>query len=323
MARILVTGAAGFIGRALCPLLAARGHAVIAGTREAVSSVGPFPGPSPGPLSAGIEPRRLGEIGPDTDWSGVFDGIDIVIHLAQRAHGKSTRDALRREARAAANLARAAAYAGAHRIVYLSSIKAMGEATPPGAAFTAEQEPGPEDAYGRAKLATELALADIASGTGIDLVVIRPPLVYGPGVGANFAALIRLAASGLPLPFAGLDNRRSLICVENLCDLIARVAGHPGISGRVLLGRDDRDWSTPALIRALAAALGREARLFRVPELGFALSRRVPGIGPPLARLTQSLAIDDGATRALLGWAPPIAAEAALTATVRAVAAKR
>ena len=198
----------------------------------------------------------------------------------------------------------------------------MGEATVPGRPFRPEDEPRPEDAYGRAKLASERAAAASAREAGIELVVIRPPLVYGPGVRANFRALIRLAGSGVPLPFAAVDNRRSLICRDNLVDLLAVAAVHPNAAGKTLLARDGEDLSTPALIRALAAGLGRRARLFAVPAAAFAPLRALPGIGPPLSRLTLSLQVDDSATRALLGWTPPAAAEAALAATAGAFAAR-
>jgi nucleoside-diphosphate-sugar epimerase len=287
MARILVTGAAGFIGRALCRILAARGHQVVAAMRGGSSPV------------EDAELRVLGEFGPDTDWSAALAGVEIVVHLAQHAHRKS--GGFETEPATAAALAWAAAAAGARRIVYLSSIKAMGEATQPGHPFRAAEDPEPQDPYGQGKLATERALAAVP---GVELVVIRPPLVYGPGVGANFAALMRLVARGLPLPFAAIDNRRSLIFVDNLTDLIAAAAQHPGAAGQVLLARDDSDVSTPALVRALAAALGVRARLFPLP-----------GIGLLVPALAQSAEIDDTATRARLGWAPPVTMEAGLAAT--------
>lgn len=312
MARILVTGAGGFIGRALCPVLAARGHRVIAGLRGELS-----PGAQP---IAGAEPRILGEIAPGRDWRGALNDVDLVIHLAQRAHRRVVGDALAGEPKAAAALARGAAQAGVRRMLYMSSIKATGETTPPGRAFRADDPPHPEDAYGRAKLASEQALIQVAEQTGIELVILRPPLVYGPGVAGNFRALVRLAGSGLPLPFAALDNRRSLIFRDNLVDLVAAAALHPAAAGRVLLAADGADLSTPALIRTLARGQGRAARLFPLPDAVFAALRLLPGLGPAVCRLSLSLQVDDGATRATLGWSPPFAAEAGLLATARAVA---
>jgi nucleoside-diphosphate-sugar epimerase len=309
VARILVTGAAGFIGTALCPVLAARGHRVVAGMRRASAMPG------------GAEPLVLGEIGPATDWPAVLPGVDIVIHLAQRAHAGPDPDVLAAEPAAIAALARAAAAAnGVKRLVLLSSIKAMGETTAPDHPFRADHEPRPEDAYGRGKLASERAAAEAARSAGLELTIIRPPLVYGPGVRANFRALIRLAGSGLPLPFAGIDNRRSLIARDNLVDLIALTATHPAAAGQILLVRDGVDFSTEQLIRAIAAGLGKKARLFPVPDGVLVALRHLPGAGSALSRLTLSLQIDDSPTRALLGWNPPVGAADALAETARAFA---
>jgi nucleoside-diphosphate-sugar epimerase len=203
----------------------------------------------------------------------------------------------------------------------MSSIKAMGEATSPGRGFRADDLPRPEDAYGRAKLASEQALTRVAGEAGLELVILRPPLVYGPGVAGNFHALMQLAGSGWPLPFGALDNRRSLIFRDNLVDLVAAATVHPAAAGRVLLARDGIDLSTPALIRILARGQGRVARLFALPAPAFAALRRLPGIGPAACRLSLSLQVDDGATRTALDWVPPVAAEAALLATARAVIA--
>jgi nucleoside-diphosphate-sugar epimerase len=310
VARILVTGAAGFIGGALCRGLGERGHRPIAGLRS----------PAPPPSTA--EGLLLGEITPDRDWSRALRGvgIDIVVHLAQRAHSTADPAALAPEPAAAASLARAAARAGARRFVYLSSITAMGAATTPGRPFRAEDEPCPESPYGRSKLATEEALAEAALDTGIELAVIRPPLVYGPGVRANFQALLRLISSGVPLPFAAIDNRRSFIHADNLTDLIAQAALHPAAPGRVLLASDGLDLSTPSLIRLLAAGLGRRPRLFPVPQAALASLRAVPRLAARLVPLTLSLQVDDSATREALDWAPPVAAEAGLIDTARAFA---
>ena len=290
-----MTGAAGFIGDALRHGLAARGHDVLAITR--------------GPSAAipGAEVRPIGDIGPRTDWSPHLGAVEIVIHLADRGAPE-----------AVATLARAAAASGVRRLVYMSSVRAMGAVTRPGAPFRPTDPPFPRDAYGRAKLASERLLLAAAQETGLEVVILRPPLVYGPNVKANFRALIRLAASGLPLPFAGIDNRRSLIFLDNLVDVAARAAIDPVAAGRVLLLRDAVDLSTRELVCRLAAGLGRRARLFAIPQAAFAMLRPVPALGPLVARLTLSLQVDDSATRALLDWAPPVPTESGLATTARA-----
>jgi UDP-glucose 4-epimerase len=312
VARILVTGAGGFIGRALCPGLAVRGHQVIAGCRRDP--------PPDHPNVAGVKPVRLGEVMPGRDWSSALRDIDVVIHLAQRAHSRATDAMLAQERLATADLARSATRAGARRLIYFSSIKAMGDSTLPGRPFRAGDPPQPEDAYGRAKLATERALAEAAAATPLEIVILRPPLVYGAGVGANFRALARLAASGLPLPFGGIDNCRSLVCLDNLVDLVGEAATHPAAAGRILLAADGTDLSTPDLIRILAEGQGRAAHLFALPASILATLRRLPAVGPAVARLTQSLQIDNAAERILLDWQPPVSPAGALFETARAIA---
>ena len=294
-----MTGAAGFIGDALCRGLVARGHDVLGITRARAEAI------------PGAEVRPIGDIGPRTDWSSHLGAAEVVIHLADRAAPEAARQA-------AATLARAAAASGVRRLVYMSSVRAMGAVTGPGVPFCPTDPPLPRDAYGRAKLATERLLLAAAQETGLELVILRPPLVYGPNVKANFRALIRLAASGLPLPFAGIDNRRSLIFLDNLVDVGARAAIDPAAAGRVLLLRDTVDLSTRELVCRLAAGLGRPARLFAVPDAAFAMLRPIPALGPLAARLTLSLQVDDSATRALLDWVPPVPTETALAATARA-----
>jgi len=305
LARILVTGAAGFIGRPLCGRLVACGHTVIGVTRGLAA---PIPG---------ADLRSIGDIGPTTDWSKHLDDDEIVIHLANRAHSRASSGVGTDEPGAAAALARAAAEGGVRRLLYMSSIRAMGDVTPPGLPLRSDNPMLPRDSYGRHKLAIERALQAAARETGLELVILRPPLVYGPGVRGNFRLLIQLVASGLPLPFAGIDNRRSLIFIENLVDLIAHAIVHPGAIGRVLLARDAVDLSTPEMIRLLAVGLDRRARLFAVPPIIFAPFHGLPLLGPLIVRLTNSLQVDDSWTRAALDWHPPVSPETALVATAR------
>ena len=299
LARILITGAAGFIGDALCRSLVARGHSVLGITRGVTRPV------------PGAELRSIGDIGPRTDWSGHLAAAEIVIHLADGGAPDIAR-------RAAAALARASAISGVRRLVYISSVRAMGMVTEPGAPFRPTDLPLPCDTYGRAKLAGESLLRAVAEETGLELVILRPPLVYGPNVKANFRALIWLAASGLPLPFAGIDNRRSLIFLDNLVDVTIRAAIDPAATGRVLLLRDTTDLSTRELVCALATGLGRPARLVAVPDSAFAMLRHLPALGSLAARLSLSLQVDDSATRTLLDWSPPVSTETGLAITARA-----
>jgi UDP-4-keto-D-QuiNAc 4-reductase len=306
LARILVTGAAGFIGRRLCVGLIERGHAVIGCSRRPAEPI------------RGVELLPIGDIGPTTDWSRHLDRIEIVVHLANRAHSPGRGAGDHSEAQAARVLAHSAAKAGVRRLIHMSSVRAMGEATLPGAPFRGTDPPCPRDPYGRGKLAIERALQAAAPETGIEIVILRPPLVYGPGVKANFRTLMRLVASGLPLPFAGIDNRRSLIFIDNVVDLLGQACLHPGAAGRVLLARDSADLSTPELIRLLGTGLGRPGRLFSVPGAVLSMLRRVPKLRPSLARLTLSLQVDDAETRAVLDWRPAVSPEIGLAVTAAA-----
>ena len=306
LGRILVTGAAGFIGRGLCSELARRGHVVLGATR------------GPGHRITGVELRPVGDIGPQTVWSDHLAGVDIIIHLATRAHRPSNAAAGEVEVKATAALAHAAAAARVRRFVLISSLRAMGETTQPAAPFRAGDPMRPGDLYGRTKLAIEEALMAVARQTGLDMVIIRPPLVYGPCPKGNLRALMRGVASGLPLPFAGVDNRRSLIGLDNLVDLAAIACVHPAARGQVLLARDMADLSTPGLIRALAAGLGSPARLFSIPSAYITAVTRLPVFGAVFSRLTTSLQADDAETRRMLGWSPSVATENGVAAMARA-----
>jgi len=306
-----VTGAAGFIGRGLCQELAGRGHAVLGTTRRPAQPV------------AGVELRPIGNIGPHTGWWDHLAGVDIVVHLATRAHRPAYLAAGEVEVDAAAALARAATAAGVRRLVLVSSIRAMGATTRPGAPFRAGDPPRPDDLYGRTKLAIEGAVVAAAKQSALDLVILRPPLVYGPSAKGNLRALIRLVSSGLPLPFAGIDNRRSLIFIGNLVELVAIACFHPAASGQVLLARDSADLSTPGLICALAAGFRRPARLFNVPRAAFETLSVLPMVGAAVSILTSSLQIDDDETRRTLGWSPAAPTEAGLAATARAYERQR
>ncbi|MEX2644555.1 MAG: NAD-dependent epimerase/dehydratase family protein, partial [Acetobacterales bacterium] len=216
--RVLVTGATGFVGRAVVPALLRAGHDPVAAVRR----------DKPGHTADGVPAVRIADIGPATEWRSALAGVDAVVHLAAWAHrpGADPREAERECARinaaGTARLASEAAAAGVRRLVYVSTVKVHGERSPASRPFTEADAPAPEDAYGRSKLAGERAGADIAAGGGLETVTLRPPLVYGPGVPANFRALIRLCERRPPLPFASIRNRRSLVYVGNLADAVVR-----------------------------------------------------------------------------------------------------
>lgn len=297
--RVLVTGAAGFVGRTLVPLLVERGHTVRAVVRRAGTVV-------PGAQEVTV----VGEIGPSTNWGDTLTGMEGVVHLAARVHvmKDTVTDplaAFRRVNTAGTRvLAEAAAVAGVKRFVYLSSVKALVDESRP-EPLSEETQPDPHSPYGVSKLEAERALADIAMRTGLEVAVIRPPLVYGPGVGGNFLSLLKAIDRGIPLPLGALENRRSLIYVGNLTDAILECLTHPNATGGRFLVHDGRPMSTVELIRAIADALGRRARLFDLPpdllERGARLLRR-QGM---YDRLAGSLVVDDGAIHHALNWRPP------------------
>lgn len=306
--RILLTGATGFIGRVVARTLVRRGHALRAALRRPVDALA-------------FESVVVGEVGPDTSWSRALEGMDAVVHLAAHVHTMS-HDAgaamrhLRVNAEGTMCLARAAVLAGAKRFVFVSTIKVNGEASA-GRPFSAADKPDPRDAYARSKWEAEKVLLEMG---GIEPVIIRPPLVHGPGAKGNLARLCRLAHSGWPVPFAGIRNRRDLIAVENLADLVERCVWHPAAAGQVFLAADGQALSTPELYSLIAEALGRRARMFRFP-VGLLRGLALPlGLGAEIERLTQSLEIDIRKTRDILGWVPPVSVGSGIAGMARAYA---
>ena len=309
---IAITGANGFVGRALCTSLRAQGRTVVPLVRTAESS------PPDGA-------RVVGDIGPDTPWSDALKGVDCVVHCAARVHVMHDEDPDPRGAFRRVNVdgtravAVAAAAAGVRRLVFVSSLKVHGDQTLPGAPFHAKSVPAPQDAYGQSKWEAEQALWAVAATTGLEIVVVRPPLVYGPGAKANFLRLMQWVARGLPLPLGGIHNRRSLLALGNLTDLLQICIDHPAAAGQTLLASDDHDMSTPELIRGLAAAMGRPARLLPVPVSWLRLAGRLTGQTPQIERLTGSLQVDIGHTREVLSWTPPWTVQQGLKLTVQDV----
>lgn len=308
MDAVLVTGANGFVGRALCEALAASGR----GYRPAVR----------GPDAALRNAVSVGDIGPDTDWGAALDGVNCIVHLAARTHvmRETAADPLAAYRRAnvagTERLARAAAGRGARRLLFLSSVKVHGERTA-SRALTEEDAPRPADAYGVSKLEAEQALARVAAETGLEVTILRPPLVYGPGVKGNFLRLLRLVARGVPLPVGAIENRRSLIGLGNLVHAIVSAIDSPRAAGRTYLVADGEDLSTPALVRALAQALGVKARVPAAPRAALTLLAALTGRRAELARLADSLQVDSSRIRRELGWRAPFTLAQGLAETAQ------
>jgi len=301
---IAVTGAAGFVGAALCGELYSRGFAV----RSVVRSLH-----SAEPAS-GVEQIAVSNLDAATDWSSALGGVDCVIHCAARAHVMHETEADALAAYRSENvdgsqrLAEQAAAAGVRRLVYLSSIKVNGESTDglPRPFGARNDEVNPEDPYGVSKWEAEQALWAVAASTCLEVVVVRPPLVYGPSVKGNLARLLKLVRLGVPLPFGAVHNQRSLIGLDNLVDLLIRCVDHPAAAGQTLLVSDGEDISTPDLLRYMANALGRSARLLPVSVALLRLVGRALGKQAEIDRLVGSLKIDSRHTRELLDWNPPV-----------------
>lgn len=305
---IAVTGATGFVGSALCRHLRAHGHHVVPVVRQA----------------AGL-PNELavGTIAATTEWRFALADCEAVVHLAARVHvmDETTRDplALYRSTNtdATLNLARQAAQAGVKRFVFISSIKVNGEGrdTP----YLETDLVAPEDAYAISKWEAEQGLWQIAQETGLEVVILRPPLVYGPGVKANFLRLLQIVARGWPLPLGTIRNRRSLLYLGNFSDAIRISLEHPAAAGQTFLIDDGQPVSTPELIRAVAHAMGRPERLLAVPVGMLQFAGALIGKQAAVARLTSSLWVDSSLIRSRLDWTPPFTLEAGLAETVAAL----
>lgn len=307
---LAVTGASGFVGRALCEALTAQGHAVRPLVRTRTHGRAP------------ATAMPVGNIDANTDWTQALRGVDCVVHCAARVHvmRETAYESLAQfravNTEGTRALAQQASAAGVRRLVFVSSIKVLGESTEPLTPFTATDLPQPQDAYGQSKWEAEQALHKIGQSTGLQVVVVRPTLVYGPGVGGNFRLLARLAASGLPLPLGAINNRRSLIALDNLVHLLALCTQHPAALGHTFLASDGDDPSTPQLVQTLASAQGKSARLLPVPMPWLRMAGQLAGRGDQVDRLVDSLQVDDRLTRTVLGWAPIIDFEEGIRRTV-------
>jgi nucleoside-diphosphate-sugar epimerase len=310
---VLVTGANGFIGKALCAGLVDKGWSI----RGVIRS-----GKHVAMLPAGIDIVQIESIGPNTDWSQALENIETVVHLAARVHvlEETAADPLSefRHVNTAGteHLARAAAKAGVSRLLYVSTIKVNGERTV-GAPFTEDDEPAPEDPYAISKWEAEQALQRISSESRLEIVIVRPPLVYGPGVKGNFLRLLKLVDRGIPLPFNMVSNRRSLIALDNLVDLLVRCIQSPQAVRQTFLAADGEDLSTPELIRSIAKTLGRPNRLFPFPPILLRLGAKLLGMEDVSNRLFGSLVINSSKVKKLLNWRPPVSVQDGLQQTAR------
>ncbi|MFV3304334.1 UDP-glucose 4-epimerase family protein [Pseudomonas sp. NY15181] len=311
--KVLLTGATGFVGRGMLALLCAEPGV---GVRIAVRRL-------PDELPGGIECVHIEGLSASQCWEEAVRGIDVVIHAAARVHVMDERaaDPLTEfravNVEATRELARQAVAVGVKRFVYVSSIKVNGEETEPGQPYRADSVANPQDPYGQSKLEAEQMLFALAEETGLEVVVVRPPLVYGPGVKANFASLMGALQRRLPLPFAAIDNRRSLVARDNLVDLLLLCARHPAAAGRVFLASDGQDLSTAQLCRELSEALGVHPRLLPVPALALRTLGLLSGRSQQVQRLLGSLQVDISSTRQVLDWQPPVPVKQAIRETAQ------
>lgn len=311
---VVVTGASGFIGLPLCSLLVRSGVDVRAAVRResaALADLATYPSTdaSTDPIKRGrLTQVVVGDLATATDWSAALDGVETVVHLAARVHvasGQSDTDRFREiNVDATLRLAEAAARARVRRLVFVSSAKAGNG-----------NEDGASDPYSRSKAEAERLLGEASRHQGLESVIVRPPLVYGPRVRANFLRLMRLVDSGVPLPLASVANHRSLLFVGNLADALFTCIGHPRAAGQAFTVSDGEDVSTPELVRRIARALGRPARLFPFPVALLRLAGGLTGQRQAIDRLTGDLTIDSSPIRAALGWRAPFSMELGLAET--------
>ena len=324
---VLITGANGFVGQLLCAAMLKQGWRIRAALRL------------PHQMPAGVKPVIIGEIDGKTGWAEALRGVDVVIHLAARVHvmKDAAADPLAEfrkvNLHGTANLAQQAARAGVKRLVYVSSVKVNGENTlsPPSAnsgqakpspqgggertTFTETDMPAPQDPYAISKWEAEQALHHVARETELEVVIVRPPLVYGPGVKGNFAQMLAAVAKGIPLPLASVRNQRSLIYVGNLVGALIACATHPAAAGQTYLVCDGEDVSTPDLLRRLAAAMEVSSRLFPCPPALLRLAGKLAGKSEQIERLLGSLQVDSDKMRRDLNWQPPYSLQQGLQAT--------
>jgi len=310
MKKVFVTGATGFIGAALCKRLLEEGLPV----HGTVRSIGPTI------LPQGAVSVQLESIEKKYEWDTITNDTETVVHLAARVHvmKNSVADLFSEYCKVnvsgSESLAQAAATCGVKRFIFMSTVKVNGEES--AKTYKETDKPAPRDPYAISKLQAEQRLRKIAAESGMELVILRPPLVYGPGVKASFLRLLKVVERGIPLPLASINNRRSLIYLENLLDAIVTCINHPRAAGQTFLINDGRDLSTPELIRLMAETMGRKARLFSFPPGMLKTTGKITGRSAEIDRLIGSLCVDSSKIRTMLGWKPPYRQEEGIRETV-------
>jgi len=312
LTKILLTGANGFIARELSVKLTDKKFKLVLAVRQRSSF-----------FSKSALQVEVGDLTSDTDWSEPLDSVSVVIHTAARVHvmNDSALDPLtefrRVNLEGTVNLAKQAAEAGVKRFIFLSSIKVNGEATKVGTPFTADDVPAPRDAYGISKAETEQALLDLSAATDMEVVIVRPVLVYGPNVKANFLDMMHWLSKGIPLPFGAINNKRSLIALDNLVDLIITCVDHPAAANQIFLASDGEDISTTELLQKISLSLKQKPRLIPVSSKVLCMVAGLIGKRGLARRLIGSLQVDITKTKNVLNWHPPLNLDDALKKTVQ------
>lgn len=309
MINVLVTGASGFLGVHLCKAFrnSTRLHLTACVRDRRTISV-----------EDSIKIAEIALIDAGTEWNDAVENQDIVIHAAARAHimhdevANPLSEYRKINVDGTLNLARQSAAAGVKRFIFISSIKVNGEGTISGRVYQPGDTPAPEDDYGISKLEAERGLLEISAATNMEVVIIRPPLVYGPGVKGNLDSLFKLVKAGVPLPLGAIRNKRSLVAIDNLVDLIATCVEHPAAANQIFLAGDGRDLSTSDLLKLTAQAMKKPSRLIPVPASLLMLGATMFGKKAVAQRLLGSLQVDISKTREVLGWKPPVTVEEGL-----------
>ncbi|CAH6794828.1 UDP-glucose 4-epimerase [Vibrio chagasii] len=308
--KVLVTGSTGFVGARVVELAEARDWEVVSVVRK----------------SSGTQLNCfwVSSIGAETDWSDAFEGVDCVVHCAARVHqmNESAQDALAAyrdiNTFGTLNLAKQAVEAGVKRFVFVSSIKVNGEFTEPSSPFLPNLDYIPKDPYGLSKYEAEVELTKLSKETGLEVVIVRPPLVYGPGVKANFLSMMRMVEKGIPLPFGAIHNKRSLVYIDNLSSLILTCCEHPSAPGHTFLASDCQDVSTSQLIRAIALSMDKSPRLLPIPMPWIRAGASVLRKQHVAQRVCGNLQVETRHTREILGWIPPVTFKDGISKTVEA-----